>query len=38
VVHTGTAADILSDDALTRRLLGVHAETAPARTAEEGSS
>jgi branched-chain amino acid transport system ATP-binding protein len=38
VVHTGTAADILADDALTRRLLGVHAETVPARTGEEGSS
>ncbi|GAA2990384.1 branched-chain amino acid transport system ATP-binding protein [Microbacterium terrae] len=26
VVHTGKAADILADDDLTRRLLGVHAE------------
>lgn len=26
VVHAGRAADILSDDALTRRLLGVHVE------------
>lgn len=28
VVHTGKARDILSDDDLTRRLLGVHAEAA----------
>lgn len=28
VVHTGRALDILDDDLLTRRLLGVHADTA----------
>ena len=26
VVHTGSAAEILDDDELTKRLLGVHAE------------
>ena len=38
VVHTGVAREILDDDDLTRRLLGVHAETAPARRGEEGSA
>lgn len=27
VVHTGSAAELLADDSLTQRLLGVHAET-----------
>ncbi|WP_374761019.1 ABC transporter ATP-binding protein [Microbacterium sp. zg.B185] len=37
VVHTGSAREILDDDALTRRLLGVHAETVP-HPAEEGTA
>lgn len=31
VVHTGPAADLLADEALTQRLLGVHAETPDSR-------
>ncbi len=38
VVHTGIAREILDDDDLTRRLLGVHAESAPARDGEESSA
>lgn len=34
VVHTGTAAGILDDDALTTRLLGVHAEVVAAPDTE----
>jgi branched-chain amino acid transport system ATP-binding protein len=34
VVHTGRAADILDDDDLTRRLLGVHAEPSAHHPAE----
>ena len=36
VVHIGKARDILDDDELTRRLLGVHAEPAPAHGTEGG--
>ncbi|MGC5222661.1 ABC transporter ATP-binding protein [Micromonospora sp. DT81.3] len=32
VVHTGRATEILDDEGLTRRLLGVHAETVPSQT------
>jgi len=32
VVHTGRATEILDDEDLTRRLLGVHAETVPSPT------
>lgn len=31
VVHTGSATDLLSDESLTQRLLGVHAETGEVR-------
>ena len=36
VVHIGKARDILDDDELTRRLLGVHAEPTPAHGTEGG--
>lgn len=38
VVHTGKAADLLADDALTQRLLGVHAEHGDVPTHDEGDA
>jgi branched-chain amino acid transport system ATP-binding protein len=38
VVHTGPAGELLDDDDLTRRLLGVHADQSPSAASERSAS